>query len=50
MDNKIKNGIELCFDISDYGYNKYEIKYLVKNLDKSYKDLDGFNFIFVNKE
>lgn len=48
--NKISDGLELCFGISDLGYNKYEIKYLVKNLVKSYKDLDGFNFMFVNKE
>ena len=45
---KTSNGVELCFGISEYGNNKYHIEYLVTDFVKSYKDLDGFNFMFVN--
>ena len=46
--NKTRNGIELCFGISNYGDNVYIFSYDVDPLVKSYPDADGFNFQFVN--
>ena len=43
-----KDGVELCFGISNYGSNKYSIEYIVQDFIKSYTDYDGTNFMFVN--
>lgn len=46
--NETYDGIELCFGISEYGYNKYLLSYDIDKLVYSYNDLDGFNFKFIN--
>ena len=43
------NGYEICFGISQYGQNRYTIKYKLDNVVGSYSDRDGVNFRFVNK-
>lgn len=48
--NSISDGYEVCWGISDYGSNTYEIDYTVKNMVGGYDDSDGFNFRFVNSE
>lgn len=40
--------LELCWGIGEYGYNIYELSYDVNPLAKSFTDLDGFNFQFIN--
>lgn len=44
------NGIELVFGVSQYGDNKYEIKYDFENMVQSFKDKDGFNVRFLNDQ
>lgn len=41
-------GYELCWGITNYGTNRYEIEYRVDHLVGSYRDKDGFHFRFVN--
>ena len=42
------SGYEICFGISDYGQNRYAIKYKLDNAVGGYSDRDGVNFRFVN--
>lgn len=46
--NETKDGVELCFGISDYGEKSYAIEYAVTDFIKSYTDYDGTNFMFIN--
>ena len=46
--NYTNNGLELCFGISEYGYNIYTFSYDIDPLVRSYTDADGFNFQFIN--
>lgn len=46
--NHTKEGIELCFGLSEFGKNTYYFSYDVSSLVKSYDDKDGFNYMFVN--
>ena len=46
--NYTDKGLELCFGISEYGYNIYTFSYDIDPLVRSYNDADGFNFQFVN--
>ena len=41
-------GYELCFGITEYGYNTYTISYKLNGLVCCYSDYDGFNFMFIN--
>ncbi len=45
-----KDGVELCFGISEYTNKRYSISYLVKEFIKGYEDYDGTNFMFVNPD
>lgn len=42
------SGYEICFGISQYGHNRYTIKYKLSNAVGGYSDRDGVNFRFVN--
>ncbi len=44
-----KDGVELCFGISEYANKRYHITYLVKDFIKGYEDYDGTNFMLVNR-
>lgn len=46
----IDGGYEVCFGVSQYGENRYTIRYTVHNMVGSYDDADGFLFRFVNSE
>ncbi len=48
--NLTKDGVELCFGISEYGANRYAIEYVVHNFIKAYTDYDGTNFMFINPD
>ena len=41
-------GYELCFGITEYGYNTYIISYKLNGIVCGYSDYDGFNFMFIN--
>ncbi|MBE6973769.1 MAG: DUF2207 domain-containing protein [Ruminococcaceae bacterium] len=43
-----KDGVELCWGISEYGENRYAIEYVVHGLAGAYSDADGFNHRFVD--
>ncbi len=43
-----KNGVELCFGITEYGHKEYAISYLVTDFIKGYRDYNGTNFMFIN--
>lgn len=45
---KTARGYELCWGITDYGKNRYTIKYKLNGLVSAYDDYDGFNFQFIN--
>jgi uncharacterized membrane protein YgcG len=42
------SGYEICFGISQYGQNRYNIAYKLDNAIGGYSDRDGVNFRFVN--
>lgn len=42
-------GVELCWGISQYGENRYTIRYIVHGLVGSFSDADGFNHRFVDE-
>lgn len=46
--NPTDEGYEVCWGISNYGKNTYEISYVVENVVGAYEESDGFNFRFVN--
>lgn len=46
----VDGGYEVCFGVSQYGDNRYTIRYTVHNMVGSYTDTDGFLFRFVNSE
>lgn len=48
--NRVNNGVELCFGITEYGENTYIFSYEVDPFVKAYNDYDGFNFQFVNPD
>lgn len=48
--NETADGVELCFGISEYGENRYTIKYTVWDFIKSYTDYDGTSFMFINPD
>lgn len=48
--NETKDGVELCFGISEYGEKNYTISYTVDDFIKSYTDFDGTNFMFINPD
>ena len=43
-----RNSYEVCWGISEYGENTYNISYTVENVVVAYDDSDGFNFRFIN--
>ena len=43
-----KDGVELCWGITEYGENRYAIEYVVHGLVGAYSDADGFNHRFVD--
>lgn len=43
-----KEGVELCFGITEYGHKEYTISYLVTDFIKGYTDANGTNFMFIN--
>ena len=45
---KTSKGYELCWGITEYGERRYAIEYKIDKFVGSYKDLDGFNFQFIN--
>jgi len=45
----IDGGYEVCWGVSQYGSNRYTIRYTVHNMVGSYSDTDGFLFRFVNQ-
>lgn len=42
-------GVELCWGFSQYGENRYTIRYIVHGLVGSFSDADGFNHRFVDE-
>ena len=46
--NEVDDGVELCWGISEYGENHYEITYTLDNLIRAYDDADGCLYRFVN--
>lgn len=42
-------GVELCWGLSQYGENRYTIRYIVHGLVGSFSDADGFNHRFVDE-
>lgn len=46
---KTDTGVELCWGISQYGENRYTIKYIVHGLVGSFSDADGFNHRFIDE-
>ena len=48
--NPTEDGYEICFGISQYGENHYNIEYTLENAVGAYSDRDGVNFRFVNDE
>lgn len=48
--NRVSNGVELCFGITEYGENTYIFSYEVDPFVKAYNDYDGFNFQFINPD
>lgn len=45
----VDGGYEVCWGVSNYGSNRYTVKYTVHNMVGSYTDTDGFLFRFVNQ-
>ncbi len=43
-----RDTVEVCWGISEYGNNTYEIDYTVYNVVGSHPESDGFNFRFIN--
>jgi len=46
--NRIYNGVELCWGISNYGENTYTLKYTITNFVSQYTDYQGIYFNFLN--
>lgn len=46
--NSIYDGVELCWGISEYGYNNYVLKYEIENFVVQYKDTQGIYFNFLD--
>ncbi len=46
--NYEKDGLELCWGISKYGYRKYKLTYNINNLVTNYQDTQGIYFNFLN--
>lgn len=46
--NNISNGVELCWGISNYGYNTYTLKYNINNFVTQYTDTQGIYWNFLN--
>ncbi|MBP3569671.1 MAG: hypothetical protein J6K04_10965 [Lachnospiraceae bacterium] len=45
-----KDGVELCFGITEYGHKEYMFSYVVTDFIKGYRDANGTNFMFINPE
>ncbi len=45
-----KDGVELCFGITEYGHKEYTFSYVVTDFIKGYRDANGTNFMFINPE
>lgn len=45
-----KDGVELCFGITEYGHKEYTFSYVVTGFIKGYRDANGTNFMFINPE
>ena len=43
-----RDNYEVCWGISEYGENTYNLSYTVKNVVVAYEESDGFNFRFIN--
>ena len=43
-----KDGVELCFGITEYGHKEYTFSYVVTDFIKGYRDANGTNFMFIN--
>lgn len=48
--NKISNGVELCFGISEYGNRTYTLKYDITDFVKQYTDVQGIYFTFIDMD
>ena len=48
--NKISNGVELCFGISQYGNRTYTMKYDITDFVTQYTDVQGIYFTFIDME
>ena len=48
--NRVDNGYEICWGLSEYGSRTYQVTYTVDQLVRAYDEADGFNFMFVNKD
>ena len=46
--HKISKGVELCWGISQYGSNKYILKYTINNFVSQYTDTQGIYFNLLN--
>lgn len=45
-----KDGVELCFGITEYGHKEYTFSYVITDFIKGYRDANGTNFMFINPE
>lgn len=45
-----RNGVELCFGITEYGHKEYTISYVVTDFIKGYQEANGTNFMFINPD
>ena len=48
--NKVYNGVELCFGISEYGNRTYTLKYDITDFVTQYTDTQGIYFTFIDME
>lgn len=47
---KKSDGYELCWGLGESGFRYYTVRYTVTNMVRSYKESDGFNWMFVTDE
>ncbi len=48
--NKVYNGVELCFGISEYGNRTYTLKYDITDFVTQYTDTQGIYFTFIDMQ
>ena len=47
---KKSDGYELCWGLGNSGIRFYTVNYTVTNMVKSYKESDGFNWMFITRD